>query len=123
VDNRQLDDEYQRRSPYRIHGEILTSRHVGLAHARLAGLLAAREAELSSWMYAKKGKISLDQWTDLIERTLEFEEAYERVWQAMLADPEPRRHQVDLERALQVAVDETTKMITEIGGKPGSLSP
>lgn len=122
MDNRQLDDEYLQRCPYRINAEILTSRHVGLGNVRLAGLLAARRAELNSWMYAKKGKISLDQWADLIERSLEFEEAYEQVWQSMLTDPEPRRHQVDLERALQVAVDATTEMITEIGGKPGSLS-
>jgi hypothetical protein len=122
VDNRQFDDEYQRRCPDRINAEILTSRHVGLTHARLASLLAARRAELNSWMYTKKGKISLDQWVDLGERTLEFEEAYERVWQALLADPEPRRHLAELERVLQAAVDATTEMITEIGGKPGSLS-
>ena len=123
MDSQQLDEEYLQRCPDRINAEILTSRHVGLTHARLAGLLAARRAELNSWMYAKKGKTSLDQWIDLGERALVFEEAYERVWRALLADPEPRRHLAELERTLRAAVDATTEMITEIGGEPGSLSP
>ena len=77
-------------SPYATLAEILTSKRVGLLHVRLVGDVIVAQSRLNERLgQIGKGHLPPDQWSSIIERTLECEDRYKESWQKVNASADP----------------------------------
>ncbi|MEV7612390.1 hypothetical protein [Streptomyces sp. NPDC089799] len=100
-----------------VLAEIILSDRVGTSHIRYVGDILSTRAQLSMGMTGPVG-LDLDQYTEMVEKVLELEDAYRRAWKAMAGEADFNKAKSKLPE-LEDALRSAAEGLREIGARHG----